>query len=587
MYKKGKILLYALISSVGLYFFFHTWGVYTLLRQEEVQLFLPVWSEIARTVLSPGGICELLGKAIVQYYTGPTETCLILSSLLTIIGILAYLLQERFTSSISHFFLAWIPVWALAKAHCSPFYILDGTIGILFLLFFLYLYTCIRKPLFQYIFNLFSTVLMYWIGGQLVAPYGILTCVWITLHTPKLWKQALCPALLGIFLTVCCIRWTACIPLTDGIYSQAYQESQLQPDSYMYFIWIRWTALLLTIFVITHFLRLLPWESRRISIGTTVLSGAAFSLFALAYLPAPEDIHNNQMEKLSYLYKQYNLDAIFKEFSKQHPTNYLQLNYLCLALAQHGELADKLFTYQPQKPQSLLATWDRSYFTSTLLADIHYTIGDITLAESYAMEGLTLAKRGGSPRMLQLLVKISLIRQEWELAKKYLHILHQMPQYYAWAKKYHAFLYHPQKVKQDAELGRFALSKQSDKLFSLLTVDELWLEHIGQKQPNTIAESYLGCSYLLAKELDKFEKLIGLTNSKEQIDLPRHFQEALLIKAIDQPTLVEKYLVRNDILQHFKQFQLDIRKVPKDNRGLLQLQRKYGDTYWFYYYCKN
>ena len=95
-----------------------------------------------------------------------------------------------------------------------------------------------------------------------------------------------------------------------------------------------------------------------------------------------------------------------------------------MALAQKEVLGDSLFHFEPKGPQSLLTSWDRTYYTSALLSDIHYHIGDISLSESYAMEGLTLAKRGGSPRMLQRFVDICLIREEWDLATKYLHILH-------------------------------------------------------------------------------------------------------------------------------------------------------------------
>lgn len=50
------------------------------------------------------------------------------------------------------------------------------------------------------------------------------------------------------------------------------------------------------------------------------------------------------------------------------------------------------------------------------------------------MEGLTLAKRGGSPCMLQRLVKISLIRRDFALADKYLDILGRLPGYRRWRK---------------------------------------------------------------------------------------------------------------------------------------------------------
>lgn len=43
-----------------------------------------------------------------------------------------------------------------------------------------------------------------------------------------------CRVLIGVLLTYIGIRLATGIPLTDGIYSERYQESQLQPDSYVY-----------------------------------------------------------------------------------------------------------------------------------------------------------------------------------------------------------------------------------------------------------------------------------------------------------------------------------------------------------------
>ena len=110
------------------------------------------------------------------------------------------------------------------------------------------------------------------------------------------------------------------------------------------------------------------------------------------------------MNELSVWEQRNDWDTIIREHPEKEETDYVSLNYLNMALAQKGLLGDRLFRYDQKGPQSLLASWDRTYYMSCLLSDIHYMIGDISLSEGYAMEGLTLAKRGGSPRLLQRLV---------------------------------------------------------------------------------------------------------------------------------------------------------------------------------------
>lgn len=582
---KGKTQLYALLVFVMTWAFCAQWSVYTLLQQEEVQLFIPTWPEISDLLLTPGGCCELIGKAVVQCYSSPFAVSVILATLITCIAYLTYsLLKHLTTSRMDLYFWALLPVWVLLKAHGSPFFVLDGTIGILLLLISLYGYCHIPTPERRLVYASLSTLIIYFLCGQMAVLYSIILSIFTLLKNRREWKTPLLTSLLGLGLTYTYIRLTPCVPITDGIYSRAYQESQLQPDSYLHFISLRWTGLLLTSFFISY----IPGRCSRnrswSKICLTLVSGGVLALYVWFHRPNQEDILNNKMEKLSYLCKQKDWTSIIKEFESQLPTNYYQHNYLSLALAQKGILGDQLFKYNPRGPQSLIATWDRRYYSSAILSEIHFAIGDVTLSESYAMEGLTLAKRGGSPRMMQQLVKISLVRQEWELARKYLHILRQLPSYKEWAEKYSTYLVQPEKMTEDAELSKRTVPKQADNLFSLLTMDNIWKEHFEANPINPFAQAYIGCSYLLSKELDKFEQFL-LTQG--EASLPKHFQEAALVLALERPEILDSLNMDAKTVNLFKLFQQDVRMASKDNQGLMNLQRKYGDTFWFYYYCKN
>mgnify|MGYP007102610040 CR=1 FL=1 len=57
------------------------------------------------------------------------------------------------------------------------------------------------------------------------------------------------------------------------------------------------------------------------------------------------------------------------------------------------------------------------------MSDVHFLVGDVSLSESFAMDGFTQAKRKGSARMMQRFVQVCLIRGEVALAKKYLDLL--------------------------------------------------------------------------------------------------------------------------------------------------------------------
>lgn len=88
-----------------------------------------------------------------------------------------------------------------------------------------------------------SVFLIYGLTGQLAALYGLVVVCMSLLCRRRKWSGSLAVFLAGVLLAYIGIRLAIGIPLTDGIYSERYQESQLQPDSYVYFIWIRFVCL--------------------------------------------------------------------------------------------------------------------------------------------------------------------------------------------------------------------------------------------------------------------------------------------------------------------------------------------------------
>lgn len=133
---KGRTLVFWLFVFAGLWFFFCSFGTSTFQRQEEVQLFIPEWVVIRDMLSVPGGFCAVVGQALVQYYTSSLFVLWVNSTFLCVIGFLCYLLLQEIAPRGYNLLLALFPVLGLVKAHTSPFYVLDGTVGLLLLLFF-------------------------------------------------------------------------------------------------------------------------------------------------------------------------------------------------------------------------------------------------------------------------------------------------------------------------------------------------------------------------------------------------------------------------------------------------------------------
>lgn len=586
---KWRILIFDFLVFVGLFLFFQSFNLYLYASEEEMQLFIPDWSMIWAILQKPGGFCSICGQALMQYYPNLWFALFVNSFFITIIGLFCLLIFNTIELRGYNYFLSLVPVFFLMKMHLCSDYVLDGTIALVIMSLALYIYTRIKNKTNSLLYSVISVVLLFIFVGQLTALYGALLVI-LHLTVQKEKCQYIIPAfLIGLILTFIGIRMTVYIPITDGIYSRNFQELQLSPDSFMYFVWIRFALLMGILLVISFLLKKITWEKRRYRIVTVIGVGAVTLLFSNFCLPDSSEIHGRMINKLSYLEEHENWDAIIDMHEGKQITNYINLNYLNMALAKTGQLANHLFNYDQRGPAGLLMSWDRSYYASALLSDIHFMIGDLGLSEGYAMDALTMAKRNGSPRMLKRLIQISLLKGDNVLASKYIQILSTMPEYHQWAIKYDSYINNPGKVFQDKEFSQKRLPDiKSDNLLCLIEMDSLWQMHFTKPVVNKTALEYLGCAYLLAKKMDSFKAFIIKMANIPGIDpLPIHFQEATLILAREDASVLKNISIQADILRRGVQFERDMEFAKTVPDGISMLYQKYGDTFWFYYYCKS
>ena len=114
--------------------------------------------------------------------------------------------------------------------------------------------------------------------------------------------------------------------------------------------------------------------------------------------------------------------------------------------------------------------------------------------------------------------------------------------------------------------------------------DSQWVRHLSEAAGIRVAWEYLGCSYLLAKEMEQFTTFLSRAGSLVQgRSLPVHFQEAAVVLAVEDLSVLDRVAVRSEIVQRYKQFQKDILKLKNSSDGLSWLYLQYGDTFWVYY----
>lgn len=580
-----KQTLFWVIIAALIYYFFLALGVFLFQQQEESQLFVPAWWNIREQLCKPGGFCAVAGQFVIQYYRMPLLAITIQMLLLVGCGLSLYRLLQHIKPSGYHLLLAFFPLLLLLKMSIRSNYLIDGTIGLLLMhLAFLPL-TRINRQKTIALYGIVSTVLLFIFTGLLSVCYAVIYTL-LTAFLYPTFKQklqglwSLIPA--ALFL-LCYQSFHIPVSLLEGFKPEEYLEIQLLPHYFLYYVWLQYSLLIIGVIAISGLFATFPTQHKGVKIFLSGCCLIVTLLFGKYCMPDQLDIQNRMTDELSYLAREKQWDTIINRYKGRPIQDYISLNYLNMSLAQKGELAENMFAFDQKGAKSLVAPWNQSLYMDKLLCDVHFMIGDLALAESYAMDGFTQSKRKGSARMMQRLVQISLLRGEKQLARKYLSLLQEMPFYNDWAQRYTVYLQHPEKMQEEPELCHKGIPRQKqDLLLSLMTTDSLWASY---QVSNRIGWEYKGCYYLLDKQLEKFRQYITTTNYPQNQSWPRHFQEAWLILEDADSTLTGQIPVQPNIRKAYQQLKQNMNSRSQ-NQDIQSIYREFGQTYWFYYYFK-
>lgn len=252
---------------------------------------------------------------------------------------------------------------------------------------------------------------------------------------------------------------------------------------------------------------------------------------------------SNRMEILTAEEKWQELS----DYSRRHLTNFKAANYLNLAQAQMGTLAENLFKTPKGGPSSLIHI-SGEHAADICLAHVLYAGGNMAGAQNIAFNALQ-ARCGYNPTLLKMLTKIELMRGSYEVAEKYLNLLSKAPRYSKWAERYKTFLYNDSAVEADPELGRGRRSWPEEDGFanSGSPFDEL--QRVMNVNPEDRTAMEYALSYLLlAKDINSTCDFIARNSGKpSMLPLPTPAQEALVFFSEYYSHMDDEYLLRNGL----------------------------------------
>lgn len=579
-----KYLLYGCVVWGVLFGFLQYTSEYHFYLIEQQQLFL--WDRYywLEELVVPGGIATLLAEFLVQFFLLPYAGAAITALLLTSAGIGTALLLKRIVSANRLFLLSLLPVVSLLLIHLDFNYLVSGTVGYLLLLVALNLTVRIHRYGMRLLTAGILAVLLFYVAGPVSLLFaGMMFLYECCNRTPRGYAMLLICAevfLLGIWVvSLSRIGEFKFIFLPDG-----YYHPKLDPKPVLYFAWLALPLLLLLAFGIRN-RKGLSGKMVWVSAGAQLLLVAGLAGWGIRTYG---DARSSRVKKLDYYVRTEQWDLILKECEGEL-SNYLYMCYLNMALAQKGELGNRMFAYDQRGASGLIVPWNKTHTVSILLSDLYFVVGDIGSAQQMAFEAYVGSSGKGNPRMLQRLVETNLIYGEYRVAEKYIALLEKSWGYARWAQEKRGFLYHDEAVANDSVLGKKRRDLPGENFLSQIYGVTEDLCRLAENNPsNRTAIEYAGALYLLNKEHMPFIELLETYYGTEVLpELPLHFQEAVVSFWENEPARWDDFGVSTPVRQRFVEFKKQV-LANRHNSGALPnlLRRSYGNTYWFYFMFK-
>ena len=258
-----------------------------------------------------------------------------------------------------------------------------------------------------------------------------------------------------------------------------------------------------------------------------------------------------------------------------------------IALVQTGQIAERLYDIRLDYDSLHVHGMDWKHNNASVLyvPEGNYYGGFIESAQHACMEQMVMT--GPTIRLLKLQIKCALMREEWELAEKYLALLRRVPFEGAFVKKYEPMIHHLDKVNADPEMALIRLTEPIHDSFENQYQQPLFMGYnlllVEGRSSQALTNSLSVCLYtkLMPQFIERLEPIVGTTPSSIIMD-------GILLAENKQPGLSQHFTGMNFRQPQFQTFLRNVQPYMKDRAGYAnELFPKYKGYYPYYYFFGN
>ena len=551
--------------------FFNFLYPYHLHYQEQLQFFRFSSDYFLDSVAAPGGFGDWVTGFLVQFFYYAPLGALILASLLGLIQFLTSKLMER--GGFGSYPLSFLPAIAMFLFLGGEENLVTAPVALAASLAAAYGIMKIRKAELRYIVAFALIPALYMMLGSIsfITPIIVGINSALRKEDPKQTLIFSFASLLMASATIIIVRQCSPYPLNRLLYGVHYNRF-----SYAFPL-LAWVSVVLAPVAILGAAAIRKDKAFAFTSAIAILTAACLT-------PVFTDMNKELHYGYDFMTRMGQWNKILATTDKKKPESPIAVECANLALAKTGHLASDMFAFYQNGTAGLLPKYVRDHFTPGPTGTVYYHLGMINTAQTFffeAQEGIPDFQK--SARFSQALAKTNLLNRDYEVARHYVQGLKQTIFYRKWAKQTERLLDNPALIEAVPEYAhmRSVRIRTRDFLFSQDEMDSMLGLLYLDNTSNTIAMHYLLAWCLLRKDLPRFFECHQLL----QVGFDaRHYQEAAILYWSlnhDSPEGMPGYISRQ-VESRYSNFISDFRS-GKDEATM---QKKYGDTYWFYYCYK-
>lgn len=258
-----------------------------------------------------------------------------------------------------------------------------------------------------------------------------------------------------------------------------------------------------------------------------------------------------------------------------------------IALVQTDQISERMYDIRLDYDSLHIhgMDWKHNNASCLYVPEGNYYGGFLESSQHACMEQMVMT--GPTIRLLKLSIKCALMREEWELAEKYLAVLRRVPFEGAFVEKYAPMVRHTDLVNADKEMALIRLTEPIHDSFENQYQQPLFMGYnlmlVEGRSRQALINSLCVCLYtkLMPQFVERLEPLIGTTP-------PSIIMDGIMLAENKNPGISQHFSGLNFRQPQLEAFFQNTQPYMKDRAGFAyELFPKYKGYYPYYYFFGN